>query len=650
MLFASIAISAFLAFLPQIPDTLDVAKVTDTRDITLSGSVPAQRIGSMQLQRSGAISLTEALRTFSGLSVKDYGGIGGMKTVSIRSFGSQHTSIVYDGQLLSDAQNGQVDISRFNLDNVRSVAVEIGGTDDIFRQARLASSAGVLMLDSARPVFDSTGTRVSVQLRHGSFGTWNPYFSITQRITDNWSLTLWADHVSSKGNYPFLLHNGDLVTIERRLHSDVSSLNTEATLYGTIGKTGTLKLKASLFDSERGLPGSVILYTQNPEQRLWDRDFKTSFLYNAAISQRISLKAGGSFGRAWNRYVDYDPIRPEPEDERFLQKEGTAWAVALFQPLAALQFSLAQDLVLNTLDSNLPGCPFPTRLASYTAVSARYAHAALSATASLLATSTRDRVQKGGAFPAWRHLSPSGSISLAFNENLTGRLSYKDSFRLPTFNDLYYQRIGNSNLRPEHARQLNAGLSWSRSSGSQVLAASADGYFNSVRDRLVAVPSMFAWSMRNVGKVQMLGSDLSLRWRAGVTSFLTVQASAAYAYQYVVDVTDPDAKNYRHQIAYTPRHSGSASLTVESPWVDMGWTMQAVGERFTLAQNIPAYRTEPYCDHMLSLNRTFGMGKAHPWKLRVSAEALNLTGRNYEVIKFYPMPGRNYRLTIKLTY
>ena len=70
---------------------------------------PLQRLDSKQLESMSALQLSDALKHFAGLSIKDYGGLGGMKTVSIRSLGTQHTGISYDGISLSDTQSGQID-------------------------------------------------------------------------------------------------------------------------------------------------------------------------------------------------------------------------------------------------------------------------------------------------------------------------------------------------------------------------------------------------------------------------------------------------------------------------------------------------------------------------------------------------------------
>ena len=58
---------------------------------------------------------------FAGANVKDYGGIGGLKTVSVRNIGAAHTAVSYDGVVVSNSQAGQIDIGRFSLDNVSTL-------------------------------------------------------------------------------------------------------------------------------------------------------------------------------------------------------------------------------------------------------------------------------------------------------------------------------------------------------------------------------------------------------------------------------------------------------------------------------------------------------------------------------------------------
>lgn len=633
------------------------------------GGAPTHVVMAADIERRGAVSLTEVLQTMAGVSVRDYGGIGGLKTVNLRNFGAQHTGVMVDGIVASDAMNGQVDIGRYNLDNAGSVVVDVAGTSNIFRPARLAGYVGSVALASRPMRHEDRHADGTVQLRSASFGTWNPYGRFRANVGSRWALGAWGDYVHSRGDYPFVLENGQLLTDERRLNSQVERFNGEVRAEGDLGRGGTLHFTTSLYDSSRGLPGSVVLYTQHPTEHLWDRTWSTSALYErlstAAADDTCGwrLRASLSYTNAWNRYVDSDAAKPVPEDDRYRQQTLVGSAVALWQVRPEWSVSVAEDVDVAHLWSSMPEAVMPTRETSYTALSGKYDGDRLMATATLLGLVSTEQTLVGKASPTRWRACPSASLTFRVlpEHDWRVRASYKETYRLPTFNDLYYLRVGNRSLQPERARQMNVGTTWAADLGAWHAEATADAYYNNVRDKIVAIPTMFVWHMRNVGRVNMTGCDVTAAVSGSMTSWLTLRASANYSWQRALDVTDRTAKNYRHQIPYTPRHVGSGVVTLVMPWLTLNYTLQAVGERYSLAQNTPAYRIEPYTDHSLSVNRTFVVGRSasshgsagmkYPvCRLHVSVEALNLGGRNYEVVKYYPMPGRQWRATLKASF
>ena len=87
---------------------------------------PVQLINKEDIKNLGLQNMADAVRRFAGTNVRDYGGIGGLKTVSIRNLGAAHTAVSYDGVVVSNSQAGQIDIGRFSLDNVSSLSLAIG--------------------------------------------------------------------------------------------------------------------------------------------------------------------------------------------------------------------------------------------------------------------------------------------------------------------------------------------------------------------------------------------------------------------------------------------------------------------------------------------------------------------------------------------
>ena len=631
-------------------DTLDVATVSTQRNAAVASLSPVQTITETKIESLGAIGLHEVVNQFSGVSIKDYSGIGGLKTVSVRNMGASHTAVIYDGIAITDAQNGQVDISRFDLEEVAAVSMLIGQGDEIFCSARHMTSAGTLKIESVKPSFYNGPTGVNAKMTFASFGTYIPYISLKQKIGSRYALKAVAKGTFSKGNYPFKLQNGKLATIEKRINSDVQSYGAEADFYADWESKGRLKAQVNFHNSERGLPGSVILYTQDAYERLWDKSLISSILYDCNLGKHWRIHTDTGFSSSFNRHLDTNPIYPSVQDNRYTQNEYSFAVRSLYEPAGRWQIALAQDLFCNTLASNIPECPFPVRLSSISAASAKYEAAKFKISVSLVSTYITERPASGDAPDDRFRLSPMLGLSWNFHENFRLRASYKDGFRAPTFNDLYYARVGNVNLKPEIAKQFNIGLTFSGTYDWGSVDLTADTYYNYIKDKITAVPTMFIWKMHNVGEVDMYGADITAATIWKTSRWLKIHASANYSLQYALDVTDPQSKNYRHQIPYTPRHCGNCNLIFETKWFNLSYRMTASGKRYDKNQNIASNEIHAYADHNISLNRNFCFGRSRSYNIHLSLEALNLTDCNYEVIHYYPMPGRSYRLTIKFKY
>lgn len=668
MHFATLLTAAVLV-LCQAPDTLGVSDTLDAseivvngREISHAGDGTVRTRGSDEVERMGARRLEEVLRTFAGVSVKDYGGVGGMKTVSIRNFGSQHTSVTYDGMSVGDALTGQVDINRFCLENLASISVSIGPTDDIFVSARESVSAGTLRLESSRPDFRDSPMKLDVGFQGGSFLTFEPYFTYSQKLGGRWWMTAGSRFQYSRGNYPYTMTDDGASEVYRREGSEVFSFTPSLSLNGDFGRAGRFSFRANYHDSSRDLPGAVALYTQDPTEHLWERNLSAEASYlgyytfsDGGRAGKFSVDAGYSL--AWTRYTDVNKLYMVPVDDHYMNQQWNVRARCLFPGVGRFSFSLAQDLYIDHLDDSLLDCPFPTRETSYTAFSAKYQSRTFTAAVTMTALVACEQLRAVGENPAEKvptraRFVPSAFVSWRCCDFLRIRASIRDGYRLPTFNDLYYSKIGTNDLRPEKALQSGMGMSWSASGSGVTFSADIDGYFNYVKDKIVASPSLFIWKMRNLGRVLMAGCDNVVSLSYAPTSWLTMAVNASYSYQWAVDRTDPSAKNFGHQIPYTPRHSGNLGFCVVTRWIDLSYSLTAVGERYTMGQNIPANSIPAYFDHGLSAGHSFHFAQkrgGHPCSLRIYADGLNLSGVNYEIIKSYPMPGREFRAGVKFS-
>lgn len=651
ILFPMMAVGQHVVDTTAFHELSGVEVVGKTRPSVTRQGAPLQVMDRAGIERLGVNDLSEAVKRFSGVSVQDYGGIGGLKTVSVRSLGAKHTAVSYDGVTITDAQSGQVDISRFSLDNVEMVSLSIGQSDDIFQTARMYASAGALSIKTSKPEFTHRPFRLRAQLKGGSFGLLNPYLRYEQKLSRKWAASLQGDYLRADGNYPFTLINGNLEEQKKRHNSDIESWRTELNLYGDLGKAGTLQVKGYYFDSERGLPGSVVLYNDYSGERLWDKNAFAQVYYRNELSKKFSLQGQLRYNYAWNRYQDINNKYEEGKQvDRYTQNEYYGSMTAMYSPIENFSVSLTEDFFVNTLDNTLPECPFPKRFTSLSVLAAQYRTSRLTGTVSLLGTYITEQVKSGNPPSDRKRLSPAASLSwrVLADENLRVRASFKDIFRIPTFNDMYYLRIGNTNLKPERATQYNLGVTW----GGELpfvsyLSLSADGYYNRVKDKIVAIPTMFIWKMMNMGEVSIGGLDVNLSAEIPLYQGISFLLQGAYTYQKAIDITNEEDKNYRHQIPYTPKHTGNISLSLRNPWVNVSYHIISVGDRYALPQNIDDNLIQKYTEQNISLNREFALKNC---TLRLQGEMLNLTNKTYDVIQFYPMPGRSWRLGISIIY
>lgn len=627
----------------------------------ISTTVPVQTLTQADIQTMPAVLLSDVLKLFSGIVIKDYGGVGGMKTVSMRGFGSQHTAISYDGLPVTDCQTGQIDLSKFSLENVEQISVN-SGTDDIFLPARLFAAANLIQIRTLRPKFDKRPFHIDFRFLGGSFGLWSPSVLLENRIVKrrnngfSLSSSLNINYLQSDGRYPFTIYYGgdnDSTSLEKRSNSDVRSMNIEGNLFFTFDYTTQMDVKFYYYQAERGLPGAVIFYNTHSRQRLYDQNAFGQVHFLKHFLKNVDYQLNAKFNYAYERYFDPDYLNAAGfVDNRYFQREYYLSNGVSYRPHKIVNLTLVNDLIFGNLTANLPNFILPSRLQVLTVLSAAVDTRFVQAKAALLHTGVANWAKKGAAADNVSRFSPSAGISIRpiLSQDFHIRAFYKNIFRLPTFNDLYYNDFGNRDLRPENTHQFDLGLTYARSFLHRKMGISitVDGYYNRVKDKIVAIPSrnLFTWMMLNFGAVKIAGMDANISFNYKIIKQLKIDIVGSYSLQQAVDVTDPKSNTYRHQIPYTPLHSGSASLTLSTPWVDVSYTVVAAGKRYALQQNVPANELKPYSDHSLALAKDFDVkGKV---VLGYKLELLNLANRHYEIVRNYPMQGRSVRGTLRI--
>ena len=631
--------------------------------------VPSQKLNGEMLDKLNTHSVADALRYFSGIQLKDYGGVGGIKTVNIRSMGTHHLGISYDGVALGNAQNGQIDLGQFSLDNVEEITLYNGQKSAIFQPASDFGNAGSIYIRTKVPEFSIENGRWKIENCHlrikAQYGSSDMFRFSTlweQRLSKTVSSSVSAGFLTASGKYKFHYErrypNGETAwdTTAVRQNGDIHAERIEANIFGRL-KQGSWQVKGYLYNSARGIPGAIV----NNVWRRGERQQDLNTFFQAAYDQNI----GEGFSTRWlakyayynTHYVNRDSTQL-PVDNRYKQQELYLSTANVLELRPNWSASLSYDFKWNKLDADIWNFAYPTRISNLVSLATAIDYKHLKAQGSVLATFINDRTHRRGeqagmdSNHSLSKLTPALFVNVyPFQGTFFSMRAYvKKSFRMPTFNDLYYTDMGNANLVPESALQYDIGFALNKHFTQGIIRHAEmhfDAYYNTVHDKIVAYPKgqQFRWTMLNLGKVHIKGIDVEAEADFQIGKDLVATARAQYTYQDARDVTDPADSYYNDQIPYIPWHSGSAIIGLSYKNWDLNYSFIYAGERYDEQENILYNHMEPWYTSDLSLRYQFMM---HRTKFIAQAEVNNLLDQDYEVIVNYPMPGRNFSLTLTM--
>jgi outer membrane cobalamin receptor len=622
----------------NLSQALDEVMVYGTRPLATR-----QRLSGQKLQALSSTSVADALKYFAGVQIKDYGGLGGLKTINVRSLGAQHVGIYIDGIRVTNAQNGTVDLGKFSLSTMESVELYNANKLDNCQSASEYASGSTVYLRTRRPTRDS----MSVSLRQGSFGTYMGKGNV-QFTRKGWSGFADVEALSTKGNYPFRYHSQYEDTIGRRQNSDIRYIRVEGALF----KKG-FSSHLYYYDSERGCPGGIVRRLSDKYVnvgREWDKEFFVQASYHCQLGNH-RLKFNTKYTDEQLRYcTDYPENQNTARvDNHYHQQDLYGAACYGWTPWEWLSLNASYDVRVSKLHADLKYFDDVLRTDRKQVFAMQMNKYGLQVAASVLHQHYKDytSIHIGAADPLDRWTS---SYTLGYTlAGVTLRGWYKQIFRAPTLNDLYYTQVGNRNLKPEYTKQWNVGAEYHADTEHWATSLQADAYINKIENRIVCLPlkGTYTWSMMNYGYTFCRGltatGKAAYRTDDWLFSLLT-----SLTWQRDLNRTDPnDEAVYNKPICYSP--ALSYGITGIVGWQQLTFTLSDlhVSERMWSYAD-PEDILAPYDNIDVKLSYTYPVNRRTD--LGLCFEVNDLLDVQYEHIPRYPMPGRNYRVTATLAF
>ena len=203
-----------------------------------STSTPASVtvISRDEIERSGARTVADAVRTVAEVSVRAYGGLGELAQPSIRGSSPAQVLVLLDGIPLNSVALGQTDLSTISVDGVERIEILRGPFAAIYGSGALGGVINIITTKAARS---------QVVGRTGGFGQRSASLAIAGSRSIPWQLTASSDGTSG-----------------HRTNSDY----TGTTAVTQIGLSADTRLLVHHYAADLGIPGDIASPTPNDRQ------------------------------------------------------------------------------------------------------------------------------------------------------------------------------------------------------------------------------------------------------------------------------------------------------------------------------------------------------------------------------------------------
>jgi vitamin B12 transporter len=609
----------------------------------------SQSISAKEIEEFQAEDLGQILPKFAGVQVKNYGGLGGLKTFSYRGIGGQHSEILIDGFSTRDIQSGQLNLGQVQMNEVKKIEFSLNKSNLLFPAAALLSGQ-VLSLTTSAGSAESSRNSVTLESKYGSFGQVDEYVSLSlhkNRVISN----SFFKHRQFEGSYPYSYQLGQFNYDAVRHDNELTEMYAGTALcYNTkSGEPVRLILKGKSIQQE--LPGAVIFYSNPFRQYLNTDQAQAQSDYNFTLG-KVKFRPFTNLQLDGLEYIDSSYLNKDNllrnKFDLFSWQNGLNFEIKIVDAFLFFGGIENNEEQLTFVHEQLR---LVRRNKSSLALGARYAQNQHEWNLKFGGHYTQRQVDSTKK----ENLIPSGTISYENDQwtklglSLQAFSSY--TMRLPSFNELYFGQIGNNDLEAEKAWQNQLALSKIGRRGNFGFSSTIKGYYNRISDKIVSIPSsnLFAWTIQNVDLVYSRGLDVAqiLKFFPKGNYKYMNSLRLSYSLQRSTDAS-PSSITFGDQIAYMPVHSANIEFTQSFNKTGLRISNYMVGERFALNQNNEFNRLYAFQVLDLGIFRTFTFNEKN--KIRCQFTVKNLMNQYYDFVRFFVMPGRNYLLSVKYEF
>lgn len=618
----------------EVSDTMKVyylkpVIVTATRSEILLEKSPVYShiITREQISNFNSRTIADVLMFSEGIFIRDYGQTGGLKTISIRGTSVENNLILINGMRINNFQNGLVDLSLLNSDIIEKIEIVHGGNTALYGADAVGSVINILTLNPLKKM--NAGFAVS----KGSFD-YNRLLLSLSNATENLGASFAFVREYGKDNYKFKLPFVN--DFGERQNAEFSRNNYY--LSNFIKKNNlSFRTYATYTHSDRNLPGSLSFPSTTSSQN--DRNFYLQVLTKYQYSENLYFEINNGWNYSFQKYR-------EPVFNISSFSKNTQISI---NPQVFYKFTEGKSLVfgIEYAKGTLKGTDY---------ISSVYrSQKSIYLTGMFLFEIDKMFLNNLSVYPSLRYdkydnigseFSPKLGLNFEIIKALYLKTSYGQNYRVPTLNELFYidawGNKGNPNLKPEYSRSVDAGLTYSFYWLGNINFEYSYFYIDT-KDKIIWKEIQpYIYSPKNVDKILSKGSILSFdyelkNYRISMNYTLTDSRKVSKS-----NGSDP---TYNKYIIYTPKHMWKFNLNGRYKMLAFGLNHIIVSNRYTDEENINKLPEYHLTNGNIGLNYNTNFGRIY-----LKLEVNNIFNRSFQIIKDYPMPLRNYKVSLGLDY
>lgn len=551
-----------------------------------------------------AASLTRLLQYNSSIYFKE-NGFGMVSSPSFRGTTSQQTAVIWNGLNINSQLNGQTDFNTITTANFDEISIRAGGGSAIYGSSAIGGSVHLSNDLRFRDEFSNT-----VDASFGSFNTLGINYKL-KASTEIVSAQLGVSRNSSHNDYEFLDTSG-----KHNENGQYDNTSVNAVFGYKLNNRHFLKLYSQLFESERHFSGTI---TSKSKSKYQDLNSRNLLEWDALLGKWTSKLKAAFLSERYKYFENAQSVNFEMgQAETVIGKYDLGY-----------HFNAGMDanVVVEYSKTKGFGKQIGENQRNVAAFSMLFKHEPLRWLGYEWSARKEftDNYQTPFLFAFGTHIDLFKSYSLLLNVSR--------NFRVPMFNDLYWQQLGNANLNPESSWQAEVGqrFKWRN------LLLSATVYHIALSDMIQWMPDAHSgnWTPSNVARVRSSGAELALHYKFRIGHH-SIDWDSSYAY-----TISKDAETDK-QLIYVPYHKFNGGLAYSYKKLSANYQYLFNGYVFTSSDN--AYLLKEYQVSNLSIDYDFGTTAKYQCGFRI----LNLYDESYQSVANRPMPGRNY--SVHLTF